>query len=342
MEWRCEWCGKPHENDDPPCDNCGHGSFERAVVPRPDLGEEVEGDDPDSTTVWVCTSCGREHTKHSPPCSRCGNATLERTRKRVDESNLTDGPLSSDEYETVSSDSTTMWVCTECGREHPKHSPPCSRCGNATLEREEKRITDAELAAPGYRDLATPRYLAVLGVTLVVAAIAVLGFAGVVDVPGFSAADPAADPTADPTAVDAPGDPDMAGELSLAAVESEYLDAIDELRSEEGRAGLERELNLDDVAAVYNKRRVDAVVGDGNPPTESDITDLLDESCRSGVLVPRFVLTGEVNDATEAGEQLANRTSGSAGPMLDERYETVGVDVHAASGTLYSSVLACE
>ena len=25
------------------------------------------------------------------------------------------------------------WECAECGRRHPKHSPPCSRCGATTL-----------------------------------------------------------------------------------------------------------------------------------------------------------------------------------------------------------------
>jgi DNA-directed RNA polymerase subunit RPC12/RpoP len=86
MEWRCEWCGKPQEEDDPPCDNCGHASFERAVVPRTDL---TEGEGPDETIVWVCTECGRTHTKHSPPCSRCGNRKLVREAQGVDESELT-------------------------------------------------------------------------------------------------------------------------------------------------------------------------------------------------------------------------------------------------------------
>jgi len=79
MDWRCEWCGKPHEEDDPPCDNCGHGSFERAVVPV--AGGEVGS----KAAVWVCTECGREHTKHSPPCSRCGNHSLEREIQEFDD-----------------------------------------------------------------------------------------------------------------------------------------------------------------------------------------------------------------------------------------------------------------
>jgi DNA-directed RNA polymerase subunit RPC12/RpoP len=84
MEWRCEWCGKPHEEDDPPCDNCGHGTFEKAVVRQTDLST----DGPETTLVWVCTSCGREHTKHSPPCSRCGSPTLEKRKQGVDENEL--------------------------------------------------------------------------------------------------------------------------------------------------------------------------------------------------------------------------------------------------------------
>jgi len=84
MEWRCEWCGKPHEEDDPPCDNCGHGSFERAVVPVANAGESLGSE----AKVWVCTSCGREHTKHTPPCSRCGHGELELQRQEVGEDEL--------------------------------------------------------------------------------------------------------------------------------------------------------------------------------------------------------------------------------------------------------------
>ncbi|QPV63344.1 hypothetical protein I7X12_01535 [Halosimplex litoreum] len=73
-KWRCAWCDKPHERNDPPCDNCGHHKFEKAVVP-------VAPEDPDHERepVWVCPECGRVHQKNSPPCSRCGNAELERT-----------------------------------------------------------------------------------------------------------------------------------------------------------------------------------------------------------------------------------------------------------------------
>ena len=85
MDWRCEWCGKPHEEDDPPCDNCGHSSFEKAVVQQTDPGDSSG---PESTIVWVCTECGRNHTKHSPPCKRCGNNKLVREEQFVDDEEL--------------------------------------------------------------------------------------------------------------------------------------------------------------------------------------------------------------------------------------------------------------
>ncbi|WP_436927031.1 hypothetical protein [Halosimplex amylolyticum] len=82
-KWRCAWCDKPHDRNDPPCDNCGHHKFEKAVVP-------VAPEDPDHERepVWVCPECGRVHQKNSPPCSRCGNAQLE--RRIPDESDYDD------------------------------------------------------------------------------------------------------------------------------------------------------------------------------------------------------------------------------------------------------------
>jgi hypothetical protein len=82
MKWRCPECGKPHERNDPPCDNCGHHKFERAVVPV------AEGEGDHETYVWVCTECGREHQRNSPPCSRCGNHDLERREQVFDAAEL--------------------------------------------------------------------------------------------------------------------------------------------------------------------------------------------------------------------------------------------------------------
>jgi len=72
-KWLCAWCEKPHDSNDPPCDNCGHHKFERAVVPM-----APEDPDHEPEPIWVCPECGCQHQKNSPPCNRCGNATLEK------------------------------------------------------------------------------------------------------------------------------------------------------------------------------------------------------------------------------------------------------------------------
>jgi ribosomal protein L44E len=148
MEWRCEWCGKPHAEDDPPCDNCGHGSFEQAVVPT-----APEGDDESGPLVWVCAECGREHPRNNPPCSRCGGMPLEKQRQSFDEDDplpdeepggeTVDEMWAGDEDAAVDGETTTVWACSDCGRAHPRNNPPCSRCGGMTFEREE-RVFDAD------------------------------------------------------------------------------------------------------------------------------------------------------------------------------------------------------
>lgn len=71
MKWRCAWCGREYDTEEPPCDTCGHETF-----------DPVSEDDPSpfggGSVAWVCADCGREHVKHSPPCARCGGHDLER------------------------------------------------------------------------------------------------------------------------------------------------------------------------------------------------------------------------------------------------------------------------
>ncbi|MFA9428033.1 hypothetical protein [Natronorubrum sp. A-ect3] len=88
MKWRCTWCGKPHETNDPPCDDCGHNTFEKAVVREGDDEPAVspaETVDTGTTYVWACPNCDREHVKNNPPCSRCGNPDLEKTEQTYDD-----------------------------------------------------------------------------------------------------------------------------------------------------------------------------------------------------------------------------------------------------------------
>ncbi len=84
MKWRCTWCGKPHDEDDPPCDACGHNAFERAVVREDEDTAAGRTVDTGTTYVWTCPNCSRAHVKNNPPCSRCGNPELEKTEQNYD------------------------------------------------------------------------------------------------------------------------------------------------------------------------------------------------------------------------------------------------------------------
>lgn len=70
VKWRCTWCGREYDADDPPCETCGRETF-----------EPVEGDEADSafeaeSFVWVCENCGREHVKNPKICARCSHPSL--------------------------------------------------------------------------------------------------------------------------------------------------------------------------------------------------------------------------------------------------------------------------
>jgi hypothetical protein len=91
VKWRCEWCGKPHAENDPPCDNCGHGEFEKAVVPAAPEGDETTSDA--YGHVWVCEECGNDHPKNTPPCDRCGHNQFERQPIEFDEEEVMDEML---------------------------------------------------------------------------------------------------------------------------------------------------------------------------------------------------------------------------------------------------------
>lgn len=70
MEYRCEWCGERYPTDDPPCEECGHGEFEEALLREDGTVETTE-------LMWVCANCGRAHQRNNPPCKRCGGTDLE-------------------------------------------------------------------------------------------------------------------------------------------------------------------------------------------------------------------------------------------------------------------------
>jgi hypothetical protein len=86
VKWRCTWCGKPHAENDPPCDDCGHNTFEKAVVREGEAEPpQTETVDTGTTYVWRCRDCGRVHVKNNPPCSRCHGHDLEKVEQTYDD-----------------------------------------------------------------------------------------------------------------------------------------------------------------------------------------------------------------------------------------------------------------
>lgn len=279
MEWRCAWCGKPHETDDPPCDNCGHNKFEKAV-------EQIAANGQAQGSVWVCPDCGRQHQKHSPPCSRCGNLTLEQR----DVSEL-DDPLD---------DIGTRW-----------------------------------------RDVVEPRdvagYVAV-GVLLVVLA---LGVVGVIDLPGFG----------EPAVPEAPGEAETAGNLSLDAVEREYVVSLNERRQNESVVPLSTDGTLGRMAAYYNKAVVEAAYDGGDGP-DSDALNRFDPDCSTRPALlhdeSRTGAGGTLIVDSEGPEAAASALTASLEdhPRFDELLEpdldAIGVDVHVApDDRVYVTVVTC-
>lgn len=329
MEWRCEWCGKPHEADDPPCDNCGHGKFEKAIVRQ----TAPEGDQ-ESMTVWVCTDCGREHPKHNPPCSRCTNATLERREVSLDDVDLTAPPTDANTGPTYEAEVTTVWVCTECGREHPKNSPPCSRCANATLEEQRKRIDESELAVPTYLDVLTPKYAAALIGLFLIVVVFGLGAAGIVDVPGVSDGGV-------PGVDNVPGNSSTADGVSLSAAEGEYVAAMNERRERSSAPVYDRSDTLDAVATYYNQKRVKQLFADGSAPNDSAVEGQLDNACHG----PHRIRTVSIhNNGYDSSESIATRFADGVLEQwgIGSSSGMVGVDIHSVEGQLFLTHVDCE
>lgn len=331
MEYRCEWCGKPHAEDDPPCDNCGHGSFERAVVPAAPEG------DADGPAVWVCTDCGREHPRNNPPCSRCNGMDFERRTQTFDDGavpGVDDGEERPDADPAVgASDTTVVWACSECGRGHTRNNPPCSRCGNMQLERREERFEGTDVGGGGYLDVVDRTIVGGFVVALVLGVVVVGGALGVVPVPGLG-----------PSLPDAPGEATEYRGLALADVEDEYVAELDDRTG----ADLERDADLDEMATYYNRRAVRAAYGEGSTASEGEMAERFDLPGRCGegayfhdaTLAPSAT-EGSFGSAADLGTRLADSVlDGGYEPTAPAGY--VGVDVHVGpDGDVFVTTFTC-
>lgn len=232
-----------------------------------------------------------------------------------------------------------VWVCTECGRRHQKHSPPCSRCGNVELERRRPDYSDLEdeIAGTSYRDVLEPRYAAGFVLVALLGGVFLLGVTGVVDVPGFGP----------PSVADPPGNADHLGSLSLANVEDAYVEQVNARRERAGRSTVRVDDGLDSLATYYNRRTVQAVSGDGSMPSLSrDLVDQFSTGCDGSIYVTPVRLPSGAVSGDEGPSAVARRLIDASGAVQsrsgDGQFHLIGVDVHATpDGGLVATRMVC-
>ncbi|ACV48076.1 conserved hypothetical protein [Halomicrobium mukohataei DSM 12286] len=274
MEWRCTWCGKPHDADDPPCDECGHHKFERAI-------EQLnESDGQDHGPVWACTECDREHQKHSPPCSRCGNAQLEKRQPQYDELD--------------------------------------------------------DLGGTSFVDVLEPKYAAGYLLVAVLVGSLALGVTGLITVPFVGSPD-------------APGHAESYGNLSLDSVEDAYVEELNDRRTAEDASAVSSGAALDDAAAAYNKQWVRSEYGDADDPTPRDAVNQHDPNCNSEITFAPHATSSEtvenfdVQNESAVARGLQIFTLGDPNELLEERYDSIGVDIHVAPDErIFVTVFVCN
>lgn len=292
MKWRCTWCGKPHAANDPPCDKCGHNTFEEAVV-RADDGSGGESE-PGAAT-------GGDSGGSEPIPS----GTVET------------GP----EY---------VWACTNCGREHVRNTPPCSRCGNPDLERVEQTYEGLErdLDTPSWFEVAKP-YLPIFVAIGVIVALFATGIVPPTILPGIGQPD-------------VPGQGSEASGLDLEAVDQAVHDRLEEEREPADRR------TYDDGLAAYaeseNRRFVVRDFEDRNPDPAN--ADEFDHNCEAQVQGAPMALTDvSVDDyADESGlaADIASELLSQYGDDMRSGFDAEGVDVHVApNGDIYVFYAAC-
>ncbi|WP_137290198.1 hypothetical protein [Natronorubrum halophilum] len=274
MKWRCTWCGKPHAENDPPCDNCGHNAFEKAVV--------REGDD---------------------------ESSVPRT-------------------DTVDTGTTYVWTCPNCGRDHVKNNPPCSRCGNPDLEKTEQTYDDVErdLVTPGWLEVARP-YAPIIVVFGLIVALFATGIIPLSIIPGVGP----------PSPPDAPGEGAEAAGLDLEAAEGEVHERLEAER--DGDASRTHDGDLAAYAEYHNRALV-AIEYEGAEPDGVEPSDF-GADCRDAPHIRQFpgtLSTADYDDeAALADDIVASLRDSSGGPELDSE----GLDLHVVDGSIYVLYAAC-
>ncbi|GAB3663476.1 hypothetical protein [Halopiger thermotolerans] len=295
MKWRCTWCGKPHAENDPPCDECGHNAFEKAVV-------RADEDSSDAS--------GGADTSGAP-----------------DE-------LDGAEPGTVDTGTQYVWRCPNCGRDHVRNNPPCSRCGNPDLEQTEQTYDDVD------RDLETPSWLAVAKpyapILIVVGLVVALFATGIVPpsvLPGIGP----------PPMPDAPGNASQASGLDLEATERLVHERLEAARD----AGEERTYDADlaAFAEYWNRAFVASEYGDASPKRAEPGAfgvDCAAEDVVAGQLPP----LERTIDGYENESELATEVAATVRPTADAgssgEFSREGLDLHVTDdGAVHGFYATC-
>ncbi|WP_254530296.1 zinc-ribbon domain-containing protein [Natrinema gelatinilyticum] len=284
---------------------------------------------------WRCTRCGKLHAQNDSPCTACGHTTFERATVRVDEGAESGQSPDSAPTGTVDTGPEYVWVCSNCGRQHVRNSPPCSRCGSPDLEKGEQTYDGLErdLTAPGWLDVAMP-YLPILaGIALLIALFAT-GIASPSLLPGIGP----------PTPPDAPGQGAEAAGIDLEATEREVHERLESERLPEER----RRFN-DGLAAYaeYQNRGLVAVEFDNAEPNGVS-PDEFDHSCGDVTPVGAPLVTSEIsiNSYDDGGAFATDVADALLSSRFEEAvrsgYDAEGIDIHVApNGDIYVFYAVC-
>lgn len=173
----------------------------------------------------------------------------------------------------------------ECGRGHPGRSPPCSRCGHATLAKEPIRY-DLEVEPASYLELGKFR------IAVVLVALAGLAAAGALSMPQRDG---------EPSIDDAPGSEQRAAGIDLADAETRIHRELNERRTADGRAALEASYELDEIATYHNRHRAVAAADDSvQTPLPSDDYAEFDHRCPRAPVLRSIPVAGLAEDGDVA------------------------------------------
>ncbi|QSW98814.1 hypothetical protein [Haloterrigena alkaliphila] len=285
MKWRCTWCGKPHAENDPPCDNCGHNAFEEAIV------REGEGSEGDPTADTGATETG-----------------------------------------TVDTGTTYVWRCQECGRDHVKYNPPCSRCGNHALEKTEQSYDDVErdLEPSSWLEVAKP-YSPILLVFGLFVALFATGIVSPSIIPGVG----------QPSPPDAPGEGSQIAGIDLEATELEIHDRLEDVRDGD------RSYDENGLAAYAEYRnRAYLAARDGGESPEAVMPSDFGADCRNDgdvneVLVSYTVPIETFDDERELADALTESLVDDVHQMTAAGFASEGLDLRFVDGELYVFYATC-